>query len=125
MQILVVEPEKRPYLQEIEGNLESMQAVVGGLIEPVYDGDCAIVVNEEGKISNLPFNRVLIEGKEIIDFLFGRFFICGVGEENFTDIPESAVERYSKRFGYYERLVKHNGELFVCQTDFPDGAGKE
>lgn len=120
MQILVVEPKKRPYLQNIEGSLESMQAVVGGLIEPVYDGDCAIVVNEEGKISNLPFNRALIEGKKIIDLLFGTLFVCGVGEENFTDIPKDKIAHYEQKFGFLERMVRHNGELYVYQTSFEE-----
>ena len=36
MKILVVGPGKHPYAQEIKGDLASMQAVVGGLIQVVY-----------------------------------------------------------------------------------------
>ena len=35
MKILVVEPEKEPYVKEIENELSDMQKVVGGLIEPI------------------------------------------------------------------------------------------
>ena len=32
-----------------------------------------------------------LEEKKILDLLFGTFFICGLGEENVTDIPEQAI----------------------------------
>lgn len=44
MKILVVEPMKRPYVQEIDGSLESMQKLVGGTIEAVYPFDDAVVL---------------------------------------------------------------------------------
>ena len=34
MHILVVEPERKPDVREIDGSLKSMQEVVGGLIQP-------------------------------------------------------------------------------------------
>ena len=48
MQILVVEPERRPEVREIDGSLESMQEIVGGLIRPVYpfDEPVALVRND-------------------------------------------------------------------------------
>ena len=47
MKILVIEPEKNPVVKEIDGELESMQKVVGGSIEAVYpfDDPVALVVN--------------------------------------------------------------------------------
>ena len=36
MRVLVVEPERRPEPKEIDGSLEVMQGIVGGLIQPVY-----------------------------------------------------------------------------------------
>ena len=57
-----------------------------------YLDDVVIVVNEEGKIIGLPFNRALRDEKsKILDLLFGTFFICGLGEENVTDIPKQAI----------------------------------
>ena len=56
MRILVVEPERRPEVREIDGSLESMQEIVGGLIEAIYpfEEPVALVCNDEGKIMNLP-----------------------------------------------------------------------
>ena len=36
MNVLVVEPMKKPYPKEIDGSLESMQELVGGTIQAVY-----------------------------------------------------------------------------------------
>ena len=58
MKILVVEPLKVPYEKEIDGSLESMQAVVGGLIQLLYpfeDSELALICNDEGKILGLPY----------------------------------------------------------------------
>ena len=38
--------------------------------------------------------------------MFGTFFICGLGEENFTDIPDQAIPKYSKMFSRNEFLIK-------------------
>ena len=65
MKILVVEPLTAPYEKEIEGGLESMQAVVGGYIQAIYpfeDDELALICNEEGKLLGLPFNRALVDG---------------------------------------------------------------
>ena len=64
MKILVVEPLAAPYEKEIEGGLESMQAVVGGYIQAIYpfeDDELALICNEEGKLLGLPFNRALVQ----------------------------------------------------------------
>ena len=107
MKVLVIEPHKKPYEKDVDHTLESLQGIVGGLIEPIYIDDAAIIVNEEGKINGLPFNRALRdESSRILDLMFGTFFICGLGEENFTDIPDQAIPKYSKMFSRNEFLIK-------------------
>jgi len=39
MKILVIEPLKEPYVKEIDGKLEKMQEIVGGLIQAIYPFD--------------------------------------------------------------------------------------
>ena len=58
MTILVVEPMKKPTVQEIDGSLESMQRIVGGDIEAVYpfDDPVVLVCHGEGKLLGLPMN---------------------------------------------------------------------
>ena len=60
MQVLVIEPERRPKVRDIDGSLKSMQEIVGGLIQPIYlDDSVALICNDEGKLMNLPANRGL------------------------------------------------------------------
>ena len=61
MRILKVVPEREPEVTEISGTLESMQELVGGLIQALYPFDevVALIANAEGKIMGLPLNRAL------------------------------------------------------------------
>lgn len=87
MKVIIVEPGKDPRAAQIGDSLEEMQAVVGGYIEAVhpFPDPVVIVCNEEGRLLDLPENRFGI---------CGTFFICGVGEEDFTDFPEEMLGTY-------------------------------
>lgn len=110
IEILVVEPEKKPYVKTIENSLQAMQEVVEGYIEPIYFDDVAIVVNEEGKINGLPLNRSLYDDNgERFDIIAGTFFVCGLGKENFTSLNEKQKEQYAKEF-YPADIFLPNGK---------------
>lgn len=115
MKILVVEPGYLPYEKEIKDgadHLEQMQAIVGGLIEPIYPyhEEVAIVCNEEGLINGLPFNRSVPGG---YGGVFGTFFICGLGEEDFCSLPPKLMERFKKEFKNSEILLGFDGNEAV------------
>ena len=102
MRILVVEPEHRPEVREIDGSLEAMQNIVGGLIQPIYlDDSVALICNDEGKLMNLTANRGLRDSDgQIYDIVFGTFFLCGAPSDcnHFTSLTPEQIERYRKRF---------------------------
>ena len=115
MNVLVVEPGYLPYEKEITDgtdHLEQMQAIVGGLIEPIYPyhEEVAIVCNEEGLINGLPFNRSVPGG---YGGVFGTFFICGLGEEDFCSLPPNLMERFKKEFKHSEILLGFDGNEAV------------
>lgn len=115
MNVLVVEPGYLPYEKEIldsADHLEQMQAIVGGLIEPIYPyhEEVAIVCNEEGLINGLPFNRSVPGG---YGGVFGTFFICGLGEEDFCSLPPKLMERFKKEFKNSEILLGFDGNEAV------------
>lgn len=115
MNVLVVEPGYLPYEKEIldsADHLEQMQAIVGGLIEPIYPyhEEVAIVCNEEGLINGLPFNRSVPGG---YGGVFGTFFICGLGEEDFCSLPPELMERFKKEFRNSEILLGFEGNEAV------------
>ena len=115
MNVLVVEPGYLPFEKEIPDgadHLEQMQAIVGGLIEPIYPyhEEVAIVCNEEGLINGLPFNRSVPGG---YGGVFGTFFICGLGEEDFCSLPPDLMERFKKEFKNSEILLGFEGNEAV------------
>ena len=118
MRILVVEPEHRPKVREIDGSLRAMQDIVGGLIQPIYpfDDPVALVCNDEGKLMNLPANRCL-QDKEgrIYDIVCGTFFLCGApaDSDNFTSLAPEQIERYRERFYTPEMFWGMDGHI-VC-----------
>ena len=110
MKILVVGPGKHPYTQEIKGDLASMQAVVGGLIQAVYpfEEQVALICNEEGKLLGLPPNRVLRDDKgRIYDVICGTFFLCTcpAGSDSFEGLNAEQLERYTQHFYLIEFFI--------------------
>ncbi len=101
MTVLVVEPMKRPHVQEIDGSLASMQKLVGGTIQAVYpfDDPVALICNDEGKLMNLPCNRFLYdEQRNPYDVICGTFFVVGVGEENFKSLTDRQIRKYHEMY---------------------------
>ena len=94
MKILIVEPGKHPRAAEIPHTLEQMQQTVGGYIQAVFpwDDPVTLVCDEEGLLKQLEFNRIVAPEVAI----FGTFFLCGLGEEDFSDLPDELMEKYSK-----------------------------
>lgn len=83
----------RGRIEDIENTLEAKQAFVGGYIDVVaLTDEIDLVLNDDGKINNLPFNRVwLYEGK-VFDLLCGNILACRHDSEgNFTSIKESDI----------------------------------
>lgn len=76
-------------IRETDGSLESMQKLVDGFIQPVYlSNSLCVIVNEEGLLRGMPFNR-FVAGQPLYGPLF---FIRTVGAD-FAGIPyKTAVE---------------------------------
>ena len=114
--VITVEPGKKPYVQEIQGGLDSLQREVGGDIQAVYpyDDPIAIIAEESGKLLGMPFNRALRDGDgHIYDALVGKFLIVGLGEENFTSIPEELIPKYTREFQTPEQLVRIGEKNYI------------
>ena len=120
MNVLLVEPGKKPREAEIGSELEALQAVVGGNIEAVYPWDepAALVCNEEGKLTGLPLNRVLRdENGRIADIVAGTFFICGLGDEDFQSLPPELIKKFDAKFAVPEVFHRIGGRLVVTPAE--------
>ena len=119
MRILIVEPERRPEVREIDGSLKSMQEVVGGLIQalnPFAESGVALVCNDEGQLLGLPANRGLRDKNgRIYDIVCGTFFVCGApsDSDHFTSLTPEQIERYRERFHTPEMFWGMDGRI-VC-----------
>lgn len=92
---------KRPdedygHLTNISFSMDNLQKTVGGPIEVVNIGNSLLgeplrmIINEEGKLRNLPFNFMLPQyGGWTRDFIVGTVIVCGMNEagDNFGNIP--------------------------------------
>ena len=101
--IVICEPKKEARKESMELSLENLQQTVGGYIEVVYLHDtetpAVIVCNEEGRLLNLPANRIL--HSEYGDtMLYGTFLICGLDTEegDFDGLTDELADRYLKLF---------------------------
>ena len=111
MKVLILEPGEVAREADIEHTLEAMQAVVGGIITATYpyDDPVAVVANDEGLLIGMALNRKL----DNYTVIAGPFFICGLSEDSFADLPDNLMEKY-KRDLYYP-------QYFFRDYDSPSG----
>ncbi|MCF2664392.1 DUF3846 domain-containing protein [Oscillibacter valericigenes] len=118
MRVIVVEPKKKPMVQDICSDLASMQKIVGGSIQAVYpfDQPVALICNEEGKLLNLPLNRALRDDVgNVYDIISGTFFLCTAppDSDRFAGLTDQQVKTFMERFDMPEMFLNVGSELFV------------
>lgn len=118
MQVVVVEPKKKPVVQDIDSGLESMQRIVGGSIQAIYpfEEPVALICNEEGKLLGLPLNRALRDDDgTVYDIISGSFFLCAAppDSDRFADLTDQQVKTFMERFSMPEMFLNVGGDLFV------------
>ena len=128
IRVIVCRPGEKPTIEEIGDDLDSMQEIVGGLIEEYmpFTGDdprednIAIVCNEEGKMNRMPLNRAITdEDGQMLDIIAGPFFICyaTVESETFHDLPGDLEEKFMNKFEWPEYFVDTPGGTFAIPYD--------
>ena len=113
--VIMVEPMKRPRMVALKENQESIQEGVGGWIEEYmpFPDEVALICNEEGKMNGMTLNRAIYgEDGQLLDIIAGPFFIAyaPIESENFLSLPEDLRDKYMERFKTPELFVRtHNG----------------
>ena len=70
------------------------------------------VCNEDGKLDGLPLNRALRDSDgDIYDIVAGNFFIVGLGQNDFTDLPHELAEQFAERFRQPEMFMRVDGKI--------------
>jgi len=118
VRVIVCRPGETAVVEEINDSLESMQQLVGGMIEeyqPFYDlqdprvEDVAIFCNEEGKLNRLPPSRAIEdEDGYLLDVIAGPFFICyaPIASETIQSLPEDLEHRFQEKFELPEQFFR-------------------
>ena len=118
MQVVIVEPKKKPTVQNIDDGLEAMQKIVGGTIQVIYpfEEPIALICNDEGKLLNLPLNRALRGSTGCVyDIVAGTFFLCAAppDSDNFASLTEEQTQNCLKRFAVPEQFIQVGDAVFV------------
>lgn len=103
MRILVFEPLKEPYVKDIEDDIQAMQEVVRGSIEPIYfesDGKALAWCNDEFLLNGSAPNRIVGE-----TLVHGTFYISGnyrneYGEWDSCSLADEQIEKYKEQFDH-------------------------
>lgn len=100
IKVLALLPLELPKVIELDNTLEAMQKFVGGSIEclPLCDlnSEFTLVCNDEGKLLELPPNRMLWGGA---DYLAGPGFIAGTDYEgNMTSLTAEEITYYTEKY---------------------------
>lgn len=120
MNVLVIEPMKKPYMKNIDSGLHSLQREVDGYIEAIYPYEdlVGLVCNEEGKMEGLPLNRAIYtKSGEMVDIIAGTFLIVGLREDNFSELSDKLADKYAKLFESPELFYSMNGRIEVQKVE--------
>lgn len=86
---------------EDKSSLKVLQEAVGGLIQPIGVGSVEIVINEEGKIFDLPLNdygtRLLRKAYSTDDYIVGDIVVtAGVDDEgDWVGLTEEQITQFA------------------------------
>ena len=73
------------------------------------------VANEDGKLDGLPLNRALRDADgDIYDIVAGNFFIVGLGQNDFTDLPHELAEQFAERFRQPEMFMRVDDKIVAA-----------
>ena len=120
IEVLMVEPGQYPRMERIGADLSSLQKAVDGDVQAVYpyDDAVALICGEEAKLEGKPLNRALRDEKgEIYDIVAGKFFICGLGEEDFASLPKELQKKYEDKFRQPEAFLKMGSKIKAIPTE--------
>ena len=102
LKVVVVKVGEYAEITEIPRELESLQSIVGGLIERAYpfNDEVAVLWNEKAKLLDLPYNRELVYEDGVTTFVQGDFFIIGApsNSEDFESLSDELAVKYRNMF---------------------------
>lgn len=106
MKILVVEPNKRAYVKEIDGTNEELRKIIGDDLEIsvpfVNDMNVHLVYGKYSKTNEKPLNRLVKTNRgKINDIISGVFCVYNTSEEgDIIDLTDKQIHTYKLKFDH-------------------------
>ena len=124
MKVLLIKPMEHPQVVDIEDSLDEFYRILEcDCITATYPWEVdavALVTDDNGLFTEKPFSRYIPELKQPIK---GNFFLCGLGEEDFAELPEDLIRKYTERFWVPEAFISMFGQMSIIRMD--DGTKPE
>ena len=124
MKVLLIKPMEHPQVVDIEDTLEEYYRILEcDCITAAYpwEADSAVLVTDDnGLFTKKLFSRYIPELKQPIK---GNFFICGLSDEDFAELPEELIRKYTERFWMPEAFISMHGQMSIIKMD--DGTRPE
>jgi len=123
MKVLLIKPMEHPQVVDIEDSLDEFYRILEcDCITATYPwaDRVALVTDDNGGFTEKSFSRYIPELEQPIK---ENFFLCGLGEENFTELPENLIRKYTERFWGPEAFVSMFGQMSIIRMD--DGTKPE
>jgi hypothetical protein len=114
---------EHPQVVDIENSLKEFYRILDcDCITATYPWEecAALVTDDNGLFTEKSFSRYIPELEQPIK---GNFFICGLGEEDFAELPQDLIRKFRERFWVPEAFVSMFGQMAVIQMD--DGTKPE
>lgn len=127
IEVLMVEPGQYPRVSAPAPTLPPCRRRWTAISKAVYpyDDPVALICGEEAKLEGKPLNRALRDGDgEIYDIVAGKFFLCGLGDENFVSLPKELQQKYEEKFRQPEAFLKMGSKIMAIPTEPAKAAGK-
>ena len=119
MRVVLVDPGKPAEAVDILTTYDDLHNIIDGYLECInLEPGICMVCNEEGKLNGSAPNRALYDGDgDVMDIVFGRFFICDGSTDSFDSLSEEKIKEYLERFKNPERFNIVNGHIEVTRYD--------
>ena len=107
LRIILIHPCKKPIVAHIPAVLELYQMIVGGTVQGISSwfapDPVMLCCNDDGKLKELPYNRLICRLGRPIDYIVGTVFLCGIesdpdGVQHFGSVREDLLDKYMKKF---------------------------
>lgn len=115
LDVLLVEPNKKPKTMKIKNNIKEKRKLVNGNIKYKYLQDCddvVLICNDESKNKDLPINRYIDN-----DVILGNFIIVGDNFEFGEDrsLTSEQIKKYKDKFNNKDFFKNNdNYEEEIC-----------